>query len=171
MLAHTLFHLHLNKGKVKYNFIAFVVLSNMYRALGKCKKEHRYFLGCILLLHWWILIHLEKGHATQKLHTLAENTLKDLNDWLLGKFREHEDKRKMALDFSNLRDEDMECMFDRYISKDVIVRGCRQLVIPLPCIQGIFHYAPFRTIIQFARKQITPLEGYYRVYVYDIWDD
>ncbi|KAL3361713.1 hypothetical protein AABB24_014535 [Solanum stoloniferum] len=35
MLAHTLFHGHLNQGQVKYYPIAPVILSDMYRTLGK----------------------------------------------------------------------------------------------------------------------------------------
>ena len=80
-LSHTLFKGYMNQGQVKYNPIAPVILSDMYRALGKCKEGHRYFQGYNLLLPWWILSHLEKGVGTQELHTLDnKNTLEDLND-------------------------------------------------------------------------------------------
>ncbi|KAK4729965.1 hypothetical protein R3W88_022953 [Solanum pinnatisectum] len=83
MLAHTLFHGHMNQGQVKYYPIAPVILSDMYCALGRCKEGHRYFQGCNLFLQWWILSHLAKGHGTQQLHTLDnDNSLKGLNDVL-----------------------------------------------------------------------------------------
>ena len=63
-LAHTLFTGFDNQGQVKYSPISPIILSDMYRALGKCKKGHRYFQGGNLLLQWCILIHLSKGHET-----------------------------------------------------------------------------------------------------------
>ncbi|KAK4706703.1 hypothetical protein R3W88_033742 [Solanum pinnatisectum] len=62
-------------------------------------------------------------------------------------------------------------MFDRFISKDVIVRGHRQLVLPLPGIWGIRPYPPIRVLRQFGRIQTTPPNAYYRIYVFDIGDD
>ncbi|KAK4716200.1 hypothetical protein R3W88_014538 [Solanum pinnatisectum] len=56
-------------------------------------------------------------------------------------------------------------MFDRFISKEVIVRGHRQLVLPLPGIRGIRPYAPIRVLRQFGRRQTTPPNAYYRIYV------
>ncbi|KAK4714818.1 hypothetical protein R3W88_020725 [Solanum pinnatisectum] len=136
MLAHTLFHGHLNQGQVKYYPIAPVILSDMYRALGRCKEGHRYFQGCNLLLQWWILSHLAKGHGTQQLHTLDNNnSLKGLNDVLFWADLENRKTRgRWAQIFSELRESDIQWMFDRFISKDVIVRGHRQLVLPLPGI-------------------------------------
>ncbi|KAK4724722.1 hypothetical protein R3W88_027501 [Solanum pinnatisectum] len=73
MLAHTLFHGHLNQGQMKYYPIAHVILSDMTSL----------FQGCNLLFQWWILSHLAKGHGTQQLHTLDDNnSLKVLNDVL-----------------------------------------------------------------------------------------
>uniref|UniRef100_M1CJZ1 Aminotransferase-like plant mobile domain-containing protein n=1 Tax=Solanum tuberosum TaxID=4113 RepID=M1CJZ1_SOLTU len=136
MLAHTLFHGHLNQGKVKYYPIAPVILSDMYRALGKCKEGHRYFQGCNLLLQWWILSHLAKGHGTQKLHTLDDNnSLKGLNDMLFWTDLENRRTRgRWAQIFSELREENIQWMFDHFISKDAIVRGDRKLVLLLPGI-------------------------------------
>ncbi|KAH0712594.1 hypothetical protein KY289_008553 [Solanum tuberosum] len=73
--------------------------------------------------------------------------------------------------FSELRKEDIQWMFDRFISKDVIVRGYRQLMLPLPGILGIRPYAPIRVLRQFGRRQTTPPNAYYRIYVFDIGDD
>ncbi|KAK4713125.1 hypothetical protein R3W88_019032 [Solanum pinnatisectum] len=158
MLAHTLFHGHLNPGQVKYYPIAPVILSDMYRALGRCKEGHRYFQGCNLLLQWWILSHLAKGHETQQLHTLDNNnSLKGLNDVLFWADLENRKTRgRWAQIFSELREGDIQWMFDRFISKDVIVRGHRQFVLPLPRIRGIRPYAPIRVLRQFERIQTTP---------------
>ena len=83
MLAQTLFKGFKNQGQVEYYPIAPVILSDMYRALGKCKEGHRYFQGCNQLLQWWILSHLAKGHGTKELHTLDnKNTLRYFNDIL-----------------------------------------------------------------------------------------
>ncbi|KAK4710383.1 hypothetical protein R3W88_004896 [Solanum pinnatisectum] len=162
MLAHILFHGHLNQGQVKYYPIAPVILSDMYRALGRCKEGHRYFQGCNLLLQWWILSHLAKGHGTQQLHTLDNNnSLKGLNDT----------RGRWTQIFSELREDNIQWMFDRFISKDVIVRGHRQLVLPLLGIRGIRPYAPIRVLRQFGRVQTTPPNVYYRIYVFDIGDD
>ncbi|KAH0758449.1 hypothetical protein KY290_021942 [Solanum tuberosum] len=62
-------------------------------------------------------------------------------------------------------------MFDRFISKDAIVRGDRQFVLPLPGIRGIRLYAPIRVLRQFRRRQTTPPNAYYRIYVIDFGDD
>ncbi|KAH0717936.1 hypothetical protein KY285_013967 [Solanum tuberosum] len=62
-------------------------------------------------------------------------------------------------------------MFDRFISKDAIVRGDRQLMLPLLGIRSIHPYAPIWVLRQFERRQTTPLEAYYRIYVCDIGDD
>ncbi|KAK4726792.1 hypothetical protein R3W88_031709 [Solanum pinnatisectum] len=162
MLAHTLFHGHLNQGEVKYYPIAPVILSDMYRALGRCKEGHRYFQGYNLFLQWWILSHLAKGHGTQQLHTLDNNnSLKGLNDVLFWADLENRKTRgKWAHIFSELRESDIQWMFDRFISKDITVQGHRQLVLSLPGIRGI------RPTIQ-----ITPPKAYYRIYVFDVGDD
>ncbi|KAK4715810.1 hypothetical protein R3W88_014148 [Solanum pinnatisectum] len=163
MLAHTLFHGHLNQGQVKYYPIAPVIMSDMYCALGRCKERHRYFQGCNLLLQWWILSHLAKGHGTQQLHTLDnDNSLKGLNDVLFWvDLKNRKTRGKWAQIFSELREGDIQWMFDRFISKDVIVRGHRQLVLPLPGIRGIRPYAPIRVLRQFERIQTTPPKAYY----------
>ncbi|XP_049365515.1 uncharacterized protein LOC125830374 [Solanum verrucosum] len=137
MLAHTLFHGHLNQGQVKYYPIAPVILFDMYRALGKCKKVvttwkkmivHRYFQGCNLLLHWWIMSHLVKRHRTQELHTLDEhNALKSLNDMFFWTdLEKRRTRERWAQIFSELREENIQWMFDRFISKDAIVRGLQK---------------------------------------------
>ncbi|KAK4732514.1 hypothetical protein R3W88_025502 [Solanum pinnatisectum] len=173
MLAHTLFHGHLNQGQVKYYPIAPVILSDMYRALRRCKEGHRYFQGCNLLLQWWILSHLAKGRGTQQLHTLDNNnSLKGLNDVLFwADLGNRKTRGRWAQIFSELREDDIQWMFDRFISKEVIVRGHRQLVLPLPGIRGIRPYAPIRVLRQFGRRQTTPPNAYYRIYVFDIGDD
>ncbi|KAK4734345.1 hypothetical protein R3W88_008606 [Solanum pinnatisectum] len=160
MVAHTLFHGHLNQGQVKYYPIAPVILSDMYRALGRCKEGHRYFQG-------------SKGCRTQQLHTLDNNnSLKGLNDVLFWADLENRKTRgRWAQIFSELREDDIQWMFDRFISKDVIVRGHRQLVLPLPGIRGIRPYAPIRVLRQFGRTQTTPPNAYYHIYVFDIGDD
>ena len=62
-------------------------------------------------------------------------------------------------------------MLDRFISKEVVVESRRQIVLPLPGIQGILPYAPFRVLRQFGRRQTVPKEAYCDAYVYDIKDD
>ena len=44
-------------------------------------------------------------------------------------------------------------------------------MLPLPGIQGIFPYAPFRVLQQFGKRKTVPKEAYYGAYVYDIGDD
>ncbi|KAK4738128.1 hypothetical protein R3W88_001825 [Solanum pinnatisectum] len=145
----------------------------MYRALGRCKEGHHYFQGCNLLLQWWILSHLAKGRGTQQLHTLDNNNShKGLNDVLFWADLENRKTRgRWAQIFSELREDDIQWMFDHFISKDVIVRGHRQLVLSLPGIRGICPYAPIRVLRQFERIQTTPPNAYYRIYVFDIGDD
>ena len=41
VIAHTLFKGYENQGITKYYPIALIILSDMYRALGKCKEGHR----------------------------------------------------------------------------------------------------------------------------------
>ncbi|KAK4733569.1 hypothetical protein R3W88_007830 [Solanum pinnatisectum] len=110
MLAHTLFHGHLNQRQVKYYPIAPVILSDMYRALGRCKEGHRYFQGCNLLLQWWILSHLAKGRGTQQLHTLDNNkSLKGLNDVLFWADLENRKTRgRWGQILSELRADDIQ---------------------------------------------------------------
>ncbi|KAK4722243.1 hypothetical protein R3W88_012476 [Solanum pinnatisectum] len=145
----------------------------MYRALERCKEGHHYFQGCNLLLQWWILSHLAKGHGTQQLHTLDnDNSLKGLNDVLFwADLKNRRTRGRWAQIFSELREDDIQWMSDQFISKDVIVRGHRQLVLPLPGIRGIHPYAPIRVLRQFERIQTTPPNVYYRIYVFDIGDD
>ena len=59
-------------------------------------------------------------------------------------------------------------MLDRFISKEVVVESRRQIVLPLPGIQGILPYAPFRVLRQFGRRQTVPKKAYFGSYVYDI---
>ncbi|KAK4732886.1 hypothetical protein R3W88_025874 [Solanum pinnatisectum] len=80
-------------------------------------------------------------------------------------------RQRWAQIFSELREEDIQWMFNRFISKDVIVRGYRQLMLSLSGIQGIRPYAPIRVLRQFGRRQTTPPNAYYRIYVFDIRDD
>uniref|UniRef100_M1E1A0 DUF7745 domain-containing protein n=1 Tax=Solanum tuberosum TaxID=4113 RepID=M1E1A0_SOLTU len=80
-------------------------------------------------------------------------------------------RERWAHIFSELRKKDIQWMFDRFISKDAIVRRDKQLVLPLPGIWGIRPYAPIRVLRQFGRKQTTPLNAYYHIYVCDIGDD
>ena len=72
---------------------------------------------------------------------------------------------------SELREEDLQWMLDRFISKEVVVESRRKIMLSLPGIQGIRPYAPFRVLRQFGRRQIVPKELYYCAYVYDIRDD
>ncbi|KAH0735450.1 hypothetical protein KY285_011157 [Solanum tuberosum] len=148
MLAHTLFHGHLNQGQVKYYPITPVIISDMYCALGKYKEGHRYFQGYNFLLQWWIMSHLVKGCGTQKLHALDEhNAIKNLNDMLFwADLEKRRTRERYAQIISELREEDIQWMFDCFISKDVIVRGDIQLVLPLPGNQGIRPYAPIRVL-------------------------
>ncbi|KAK4724406.1 hypothetical protein R3W88_027185 [Solanum pinnatisectum] len=173
MLAHTLFHGHLNQWQVKYYPIAPVIMFDMYRSLGRCKEGHRYFQGYNLLLQWWILSHLAKGHGTQQLHTLDNNnSLKGLNDVLFwADLKKRKTRGRWAQIFSELREGNIQWMFDRFISKNVIVRGHRQFVLPLPGIWGIRPYAPIRVLRQFGRIQITPPNAYHCIYVFNIGDD
>ncbi|KAK4727284.1 hypothetical protein R3W88_032201 [Solanum pinnatisectum] len=142
----------------------------MYRALRRCKEGHRYFQGCNLLLQWWILSHLAKGRGTQQLHTLDNNnSLKGLNDVLFwADLGNRKTRGRWAQIFSELREDDIQWMFDRFISKEVIVRGHRQLVL-LRCIE-VSPYA-HQVLRQFGRRQTTPPNAYYRIYVFDIGDD
>ena len=89
--------------------LAPVILSDMYRALGKCKEGHRYFQGYNLLLQWWILSHLAKVARNQELHTLDnKNTLKDLNDLLYwANMKNQRTRGRWAQFFSELREEDL----------------------------------------------------------------
>ena len=137
-----------NQGTTKYYPVAPVILSDMYRALGKCKEGHRYFKGCNLLRQWWILSHLAMGAGTQELHTLDnKNTLKDLNDLLYWANMDNRRTRgAWAQIFSELREEDLQWILDHFISQKVIVESRRHVVLPLPGIWGIFPYAPFRVL-------------------------
>ena len=118
-LVHTLFKGYENQGTTKYYSVAPVILSNIYRALGKCKEGHRYLQGCILLLQWWILSHLAKGTGTRELHTLDnKNTLKDLNDlqfW--ANMNNRRTRGRWAQIFSELREEDLQWMLHRFYPK------------------------------------------------------
>ena len=72
---------------------------------------------------------------------------------------------------SKLREEDLQWMLDRFISKEAVVESLRQILLPLSGIQRILPYAPFRVLRQFGRRQTVPKEAYYGAYVYDIGDD
>ncbi|XP_027768042.1 uncharacterized protein LOC114074357 [Solanum pennellii] len=65
----------------------------------------------------------------------------------------------------------LQWMLDCFISKELVMESRRYVVLPLPGIQGILPYAPFRVLRQFGRKQTVPREAYYGAYVYDIGDD
>ena len=144
-LVHTLFKGYESQGMTKYYFVAPVILSDIYRALGKCKEGHRYFQGCNLLLQWWILSPLAKGDGTRESHSLDnKNTLKDLNDLLFwANMNNRRTRGRWAQIFSELREEDLQWMLDRFISKEVIVESRRYVVLLLPGIPGFHPYAPF----------------------------
>ena len=104
--------------------------------------------------------------------SMIKKTLMDLNDMLFwNNLGNRKTRGRWAHIFSELREENNQWMLDCFISKDVIVGCHRQLVLPLPGIQGIYSYAPFRFLRQFGRKQVTPREAYYHIYVYDIGDN
>ena len=90
-------------------------------------------------------LHLVKGAGTRELHTLDNNnTLKDLNDLLYwANMNNWRTRGIWAQIFFELREEDLQCMLDHFISKKVFVESHRQVVLPLPGIRGIFPYAPF----------------------------
>ena len=100
-------------------------MSDIYRALGKCKEGHRYFQGCNLILQCWILSHLAKGDETRELHTLDnKNSLRDLNDMLYWVNMDNRRTRgEWSQILSKLREEDLQWMLDRFMSKEVIVEG------------------------------------------------
>ena len=137
-----------NQGTTKYYPVARVILSDMYRALGKCKERHQYFQGYSLLLQWWILSHFAKGAGTQELHTLDnKNTLKDLNNLLFwANMNNRRTRGRWAQIFSELREEDLQWMLDHFISKEVVIESRRCVVLPLPGIRGICPYTPFRVL-------------------------
>ena len=114
-----------------------------------------------------------KGAGTKELHTLDnKNTLKDLNEMLYWANMDNQRIRKRwAQIFSELREEDLQWMLDRFISKEVVVESRRKIMLSLPGIQGIRPYAPFRVLRQFGRRQTIPKETYYGAYIYDIGDD
>ena len=93
-----------------------------------------------------------------------------LNDMLFWEKLENRRTRGRS-DFSELTEEDIQWMLDRFISKDVVVRYYRQLVLPLLGIRGIRPYAPFHVRRQFGRRQTMPPDAYQRIYVFDIGDD
>ena len=80
-------------------------------------------------------------------------------------------KGRWAQIFSEVREEDLQWMLDRFISKEVIVKNRRQVVLPLLGIRRILPYAPFRVLRQFGRRQTVPKEMYYGSYVYDTGED
>ena len=112
---------------------------------------------------WW-----DSGAA----YSWHKNTLKDLNDMLYWANMDNKrTKGRWTQIFSELREEDLQWMFDRFISKEVILESRRQIVIPLPGIRGILPYATFRVSWQFKRRQTVSKEAYYDTYVYDTGDD
>ena len=90
----------------------------------------------------WILSHLAKGAVTRELHTLGnKNTLKDLNDLLFwANMNNRRTRGRWAQIFSELREEDLQWMLDRFISKEVVVETHRCVVLPLPGIRDIRHF-------------------------------
>ena len=125
----------------------------MYRALGKCKERHHYFQGCKLLLQWLILIHLAKGNETQELHILEnQNTLRNLNDMLLwANLENRRTRERWAQIFSELREEDLQWVLDRFISKDVVM-GAED--------NSCFHYQVFgKSILTHPSESYDSLGG------------
>ncbi|KAH0743549.1 hypothetical protein KY290_031542 [Solanum tuberosum] len=115
------------------------------------------------------------GEETQNSRTSyldEHNALKSLNDMLFwADLEKRRTRERWAQSFFELRKENIQWMFDQFISKDAIVRGDRQLVLPLLGIQGICLYAPIGVLRQFGRRQTIPPEACYRIYVFDIGDD
>ena len=102
-------------------------MSDIYRALGKCKEGHRYFQGCNLILQCWILSHLAKGDETRELHTLDnKNSLRDLNDMLYWANMDNQETRGRWVEiFSELGEEDLQWVLDCFILKEFIVDSRR----------------------------------------------
>lgn len=43
-----------------------MIISDIFRALDRCQKGFKHFEGCNLLLHLWLLEHLQKGQYRQE---------------------------------------------------------------------------------------------------------
>ena len=63
-----------------------------------------------------------------------------------GKYEQSENKGEMGSNFLRTQRADIQWMLDRFISKEVIVKIHRQIVLPLPGIRGIRPYAAFRVL-------------------------
>ena len=73
--------------------------------------------------------------------------------------------------FSVLREEDLQWMLNRLISKEVIVESRRNIVLPQSGIRGNRPNVPFRVLREFRKRQTVPKEVYAGSYVYDIRDE
>ncbi|KAH0705576.1 hypothetical protein KY289_010652 [Solanum tuberosum] len=172
MVTHAIFEGVGKKGQVKKNFnLAPIILADIYRSLGQCKKGFPFFQGCNILLEWWMSKHLLKTYETQK-QKLAEPQKEihlDHYEFHLSnnRFKIHITREAWAKVFHDIKYGNIQWMFQGFMSEKIAIPGAKCPFLILPGIRGVRPYNPSRVMRQFGRRQILPFKGDTSRYVFD----
>ncbi|KAH0774083.1 hypothetical protein KY290_011220 [Solanum tuberosum] len=172
MVTHAIFEGIGKKGQVKKYFnLAPIIVADIYRSLGQCKNRFPFFRGCNILLQWWMSKHLVKIRETQKqkLTELRKESHFDHYELHLSinRFEIHSMRKAWAKVFHDIKDGDVQWMFQDFMSEKIAVQGAKCHFLILPGIRGVRPYNPSRVMRQFGRTQILPFKGDASRYVFD----
>ncbi|KAH0724134.1 hypothetical protein KY285_012588 [Solanum tuberosum] len=115
--------------------------------------------------------HLVKTYETQK-QNLAEpqkESRLDHYEFHLSnnRFKIHNTRELWAKVFHDIKDEDVQWMFQDFMSEKIAIQGAKCPFLILPGIRGVRPYNPSRVMRQFGRRQILPFKGDTSRYVFD----
>lgn len=138
-----------------------MVVADIYRALGRCKRGYKHFEGCNLLLQIWLMEHLQKvngGLAFQK-PTGENHILGHVPGAILTakSFEKPKCVKEWVEFLSHLNDDSMQWMFSWFPSEVLVFRTKIVPFLVLIGLRGLQPYAPLRVLRQSGRKQNIPL--------------
>lgn len=100
-----------------------MVVADIYRALGLCKKGFKYFEGCNLLLQLWFMGHLQKINGSQELY--KQNGANHIMSYAIPvvAFKHPNSVKGWGKLLSKLNDTTIQWMFSWYPSENFVIRG------------------------------------------------
>ncbi|KAH0700949.1 hypothetical protein KY284_015164 [Solanum tuberosum] len=172
MVTHAIFEGVGKKGQVKKYFnLAPIILADIYRSLGQCKNGFPFFQGCNILLQWWMSKHLVKTYETQKQKLAEPQQESHLNHYEFHlsnhRFKIHSTREAWAKVFHDIKDGNVQWMFQGFMSEKIVIQGAKCPFLILPGIRGVRPYNPSRVMRQFGRRQVLPFKGDTSRYVFD----
>ncbi|KAH0679329.1 hypothetical protein KY284_020414 [Solanum tuberosum] len=123
------------------------------------------------MLVLWMSKHLVKTYETQKQKLTEPKEESHLDHYELhlsiNKFKIHNTRETWAKVFHDIRDGNVQWMFQDFMLEKIVVQGAKCPFLILPGIRGVQPYNPSRVMRQFCRKQILPFKGDTSHYIFD----